>query len=404
MNSAAPAPTLYTVSGVIKLNVLNPLAGGLPSGLTLSDGTESLAVAAAATTFAFSKGLASGTAYAVSVSANPAGLMCTASSNTGTITADVTNVVITCSDTSYSVGGSVSGLTGTGLVLTDNGGDALTLASGVSKFTFATVPAFGSNYAVAVQTQPAGQTCSVAGGAGAVGAGDVTTVAVTCHANAFTLSGTITGLTTAGLVLANGADTLQIASGATSFSFTQQVAFGGAYTVTVQTQPTGWQCTVANGTGTATAPVTNVQVSCAADTFTVGGTITFTGGSPVAGLVLSDNGTDTLTPTASASTFAFSKAIAAGGHYAVTVTSSPTGFTCTAANASGTIAAANITNVAVTCSTSSFSLGGTITGLTATGLVLANGADTVSPPTGAATFTLPAKVATAAADPEITGS
>jgi hypothetical protein len=58
------------VSGVIQLNVLNPLAGGLPSGLTLNDGTESLTVAAAATTFAFSKGLASGTAYVVSVSAS----------------------------------------------------------------------------------------------------------------------------------------------------------------------------------------------------------------------------------------------------------------------------------------------------------------------------------------------
>jgi alpha-tubulin suppressor-like RCC1 family protein len=388
-----PPPTLYTVSGIIQLNVLNPLTGGLPAGLTLSDGPESLTVAAASTTFAFSKGLASGAAYTVSVSASPAGLMCTASSNTGTITTDVTKVVVTCSDASYSVGGSVSGLTATGLVLTNNGGDALTVTSGASKFAFATALAFGSNYAVAVQTQPAGQTCSVAGGAGAVGAGDVTTVAVTCHANAFTLGGTISGLTTSGLVLANGANTLQIASGTTSFSFTQQVAYGGAYTVTVQTQPTGWQCTIANGTGTATAPVTNVQVSCVANTFTVGGTISFTGGSPVAGLVLSDNGTDTLTPAASASTFVFSKGVASGGHYVVTVTSAPTGLTCTVANAAGTIAAANITNVTVTCSTSGFSLGGTISGLNGTGLVLGNGTDTLSITSGATTFTFKDPVA-----------
>jgi hypothetical protein len=32
-------------------------------------------------------------------------------------------------------------------VLTDNGGDALTVTSGASKFAFATALAFGSNYA-----------------------------------------------------------------------------------------------------------------------------------------------------------------------------------------------------------------------------------------------------------------
>jgi hypothetical protein len=78
----------------------------------------------------------------------------------------------------------------------------------------------------------------------------------------FSIGGTITGLTAAGLVLQNnGADDLTVVSGATSFTFATKVS--GAYSVTVKTQPTGLFCTVAGGTGTATADVSNVTVSCA---------------------------------------------------------------------------------------------------------------------------------------------
>jgi hypothetical protein len=63
---------------------------------------------------------------------------------------------------------------------------------------------------------------------------------------------------------------------------------------------------------------------------------------------------------------------------------------------SGTVGSANVTNIQVTCVTSTFSVGGTITGLTASGLILANGNDALSVSSGATTFTLPTKVATGA--------
>jgi hypothetical protein len=53
------------------------------------------------------------------------------------------------------MGGSVSGLTGSGLVLQDSGGDNLSIASGASVFTFATPVATSAAYAVTVLTQPA---------------------------------------------------------------------------------------------------------------------------------------------------------------------------------------------------------------------------------------------------------
>ena len=63
--------------------------------------------------------------------------------------------------TQYSIGGSVSGLSGTGLVLQDNGADNLTVSQNGS-FTFVTKVNSGSAYDVTVMTQPSGQTCAVA--------------------------------------------------------------------------------------------------------------------------------------------------------------------------------------------------------------------------------------------------
>jgi len=93
--------------------------------------------------------------------------------------ANVTNVLVTCARSSYSVGGTVSGLSGSGLVLRNNGGDPLSI-SGNGSFTFNTRLADGSGYSVTVATKPSGQTCSVANGTGTISGVDVINVSVTC--------------------------------------------------------------------------------------------------------------------------------------------------------------------------------------------------------------------------------
>ena len=80
--------------------------------------------------------------------------------------------------TNYTVGGAVTGLLGT-VVLQNNNGNDLTLSAN-SGFAFTTPAATGSNYSVTVHTQPAGQTCAVANGAGTVSEANVTGVTVTC--------------------------------------------------------------------------------------------------------------------------------------------------------------------------------------------------------------------------------
>jgi 6-phosphogluconolactonase (cycloisomerase 2 family) len=80
------------------------------------------------------------------------------------------------------VGGAVTGLAGSGLVLQDNGGDDLTVtASGA--FTFATPLADGASYDVSILTQPTSppQICAVANGKGTIAGGAaVSGVAVRC--------------------------------------------------------------------------------------------------------------------------------------------------------------------------------------------------------------------------------
>ncbi len=84
----------------------------------------------------------------------------------------------TTDSTTYSVGGTVSGLTDT-VVLQNNGGNNLTISAN-GAFIFTTEIANGSTFAVTVSTQPSGQTCSVTNDSGTISDANVTNVAVTC--------------------------------------------------------------------------------------------------------------------------------------------------------------------------------------------------------------------------------
>jgi hypothetical protein len=81
----------------------------------------------------------------------------------------------------FTIGGLVSGLTGTGLVLTNNGGDELAIPAD-GPFTFPTALPAASAFSVAVATQPAGQTCSVSAGSGFLTNDNYGQVAVSCSA------------------------------------------------------------------------------------------------------------------------------------------------------------------------------------------------------------------------------
>jgi len=243
----------------------------------------------------------------------------------------------------YTVGGTVSGLTGTGLVLQNNGGNDLAVSAN-GAFTFLTAQKKGASYSVTVLTQPSGQSCTVSNGTGSVSA-NVTNVAVICVTSAYTIGGTVSGLTGTGLVLQNNGGNDRAISADGVFTFSTALANGAAYGVTVLTQPSGQSCTIANGTGTVSANVTNVAVNCATSTYTVGGTVSGVTGT---GLVLQNNGGNDRAIAADGA-FTFSIALAGGASYSVTVLTPPSGEGCSVTNGTGSIASANVTNVAITC-------------------------------------------------------
>jgi hypothetical protein len=173
----------------------------------------------------------------------------------------------------HSIGGSVTGLHGTGLVLANNGGGNLSVPQSAGTFSFATTVANGTAFNVTVATQPTGpsQTCVVAHGSGTISGTDVTNVAVTCTDDGFTIGGTVTGLVASGLSLAldMGGGFLQNvavpAAGPYNYTFPNAVPSGTHYAVSVATTPTNppQGCSVSHASGTVgSAGVTDIVVSC----------------------------------------------------------------------------------------------------------------------------------------------
>jgi len=292
----------------------------------------------------------------------------------------------------HRIGGTVTGLAGSGLVLATNLGDVLAVsASGA--FAFPTAADEGTAYVVTVSLQPISpwQTCSVSNGTGTIGGGDVSSVLVACTTNTYAVGGTVSGLAAGGtLVLRNnGGDDVTVTSDG-PFAFPTAPPSGTTYAVTVLSKPPSQTCTVAGGTWTLLgAGVTSVLVTCATDSYDVGGTVSglVAGGT----LVLRNNGGDDKTIGADGP-FTFAAKVLSGAGYAVTILSAPPSQTCLVANGSGTVGVAPVTDVLVTCTTNSYTVGGTVSGLAAGGtLVLRNngGDDATITADGAFTFATP---------------
>ncbi len=271
----------------------------------------------------------------------------------------------------YTVGVTVSGLAGSGLVLADNVTDKLTITAN-GTFTFATTVAKGGSYAVTVQTQPSNptQTCAVSPttGSGTATANVTATVSCTTNPVTATIGGTVSGLVanTSVILQDNGGDSLTITANGL-FTFKTAVTGADVYAVTVVTQPVNPNqiCTVTNGSGVASANVTNVAVNCVLS-YTIGGTVTGLVGT---GLILqnsSDSEQLAISPANGNQAFTFKNLVPTGTVYNVTVFAEPTAptqnCTVTAGTGSGT-ATANVSNVAIVCPAVTYSVGGTVVGL-----------------------------------------
>ena len=186
-----PIASSYYVSGTV--------SGLLGSGavIQLNDGNDLTLNGDGG--FNFIQAVADNSPYSVTVLTQPSNpsQTCSVTNGSGVVSdagVDVTNVTIICAAAAYTVGGTVTGLVGSGLVLQNNAGDDLPISLN-GDFTFITAVADGGSYAVTVLTQPSSpsQTCSVTDGSGPVSGANVTNVTVTCVA-AYTVAGTVIGL------------------------------------------------------------------------------------------------------------------------------------------------------------------------------------------------------------------
>lgn len=295
--------------------------------------------------------------------------------------------------TTFTIGGTISGLEGEGLLL-ETDGDTVSVAKADKTFSFPKRLATGARFDVTVKAQPSGpaQTCVVTNGEGAVSA-NVSNVTVACSTNTYPVSVNVVGLEAAGLVLSNnGGDDLPVTAappGAVTATFTTEVASGKPFKVAIKSQPTRQACKMSGGEGTVVAgPVTTVTVNCSPG-YVVGGNVTGLTGS---GLVLQNNLGDDVSVNA-VGTFTFPTLLASGDAYDVTVKTQPSSpwQTCLVDKKSGTVTTKDVDSISIHCTTDQKTVGGTISGLSGTGAKIAlNDTTTLDLTAGQTSFTFPA--------------
>jgi hypothetical protein len=264
--------------------------------------------------------------------------------------------------TTYTVGGTLSGLkSGDTLTLLNNGKDALKLKAN-GTFAFKTALASKAGYDVTVGTQPVGQVCAVTGAKGTVAAADIKSVLVKCVSE-FTIGGKVSGLAAKAevILLDDSGNPLPVKANGT-FTFTKVLLTGATYKVTVGTEPAGETCVVTGGTGkVASANIKTVVVTCKLKPYTIGGNVT--GLASGDSVILLDNKTNALTVKGNGA-FTFTKDLTIGSAYAVTVGTEPAGETCTVTKGTGKVATADIKTVVVACKAiPSYTIGGNVSGL-----------------------------------------
>ena len=165
----------YDVSGTVS-NLNN-------NGLILANSGEELPIAAGQTSFTFKKRIDYGTDYNITFKQQPAHMTCSISGGSGSAGHYINiSAAVSCSQNTYSVSGTISGLTVDGLVLI-NGNVTTIVAKDVKTFTLNGAVADGTTYGVGVSTQPKGLLCVVqpGTGAGTMGSANVTTVQIACN-------------------------------------------------------------------------------------------------------------------------------------------------------------------------------------------------------------------------------
>jgi len=144
----------------------------------------------------------------------------------------------------FNLGGSVSGLSGKGLVIQANRANDLPVRVN-GKFKFKKSFSKGSTYSVTIKSAPNNQTCTVNRGSGKITGGSVNNIAVNCKINDFAVGGKVSGLAGKGLGLQlNGTYDIAINKNGDFVFPGVRLPDNSDYKVAIKTMPVNQLCTI----------------------------------------------------------------------------------------------------------------------------------------------------------------
>lgn len=283
-------PVAYSISA----NVSGLKAG---ESLTITNNSADSVALSSDTAFTFPTEIAEGLSYNVHVSSQPTGQICLVSNGAGTALADVSNVLIACSDITYNINVNATGLdVGDTLVMSNNGLTRNLTANGVQEID---TTAYNAVYDVHIDTPPNNKSCFIGNHSPATSgnAHSHMTVDVECQFINYSLGGTLTGLDAGDTpklrVEFNNQLTTLSADG--PYTLTNTINSGSAYSVTLNKTPNNKTCTITGISGTATADVLDINIDCVDNTPAAPT-------APTINLLTINNQSPTLTGTASVET------------------------------------------------------------------------------------------------------
>jgi len=149
--------------------------------------------------------------------------------------------------TAFTVGGSVTGLASSELILQLNGANDL-IIGGNGRFNFPNKLSKGSTYSVAIKTIPSvpvKQTCTVSQGSGNISGAAINNVAVACVTNSYAVGGKVSGLSGKGLALQlNGANDVAVVKNGNFIFPGVRLPDGSDYSVAIKATPAKQQCRI----------------------------------------------------------------------------------------------------------------------------------------------------------------
>lgn len=191
-SSSSSGGTAYSIGGSI--------SGHSGDVVLQNNSADDLTVASGSSSFTFGTKLASGAAYSVTVKTAPSGQSCSVSNNSGSVAnANITDIAVTC-ETVYTIGGSVSGNTGSFTVKNTINGETLNVGSSDTSYTMANKLKNGTSYNLTIETPPSGQACSIANATGTMGTANVSNINITCEISK-QITGTISNATSGNEVI-----------------------------------------------------------------------------------------------------------------------------------------------------------------------------------------------------------